>query len=500
MIYEKICKAREYPAVQTLLAFFDGEIFPVVYAVLTLLCSFLGFEIAFFALTAVIFWFVTLFGKDSKPVIAPLVLFIYAISQRHTSQPPYSSDFLYGVPFLATSCTLAAITFALFLFRLIVYPSTDSVIKGKPVMRWGLLALAAALLLNGAFYSEYTFSDFLLGAAIAFSFVFFYVYFYHTLIWRDTTALSVARVLTLACAVIMLQLAEMYLFDGVIVDGSIDKDKIILGWGMSNNVGGMLAMFLPAPFYLAYREKHGWLYYLLGLLVFLGVVLTCSRTSVLVGAIILLVILVLLAIRGKNVCAIRIIDVVLAVCAVVACVVFRDKLAELFEHYIERGFDDTGRFEIWAHGWNNFLKAPLFGVGFYTPIAPDWSYNIENWLFPDMYHNTFVQMLASCGILGAVAYSFHVCQGLYLCFRKPTSERLFFFFVIAILSGMSLADNHIVHVFPALVYSMLLAFCEKDFAQAKAAEPPRTAEEATEDNVAEEAADGAPSDGKGERA
>ena len=53
-------------------------------------------------------------------------------------------------------------------------------------------------------------------------------------------------------------------------------------------------------------------------------------------------------------------------------------------------------------------------------------------------------------------------QGLILVFKKPTAERLFFFFVIAVLSVMSMADNHLFHIFPTLVYSMLIALCEKD--------------------------------------
>ena len=79
-----------------------------------------------------------------------------------------------------------------------------------------------------------------------------------------------------------------------------------------------------------------------------------------------------------------------------------------------------------------------------------------------MYHNTYVQMLACCGIFGVAAYTFHIVQGLILVFKKPTAERLFFFFVIAVLSVMSMADNHLFHVFPALVYSALIALCEKD--------------------------------------
>ena len=469
-MYEKICKVRENPVMGKILAFFDSEWFPVVYAALTLLCSFVGFEIAFFVLTALLIWFVTLFGRDSKPLLAIIVLFIYAISQRHTPQPPYNSEYLYGTPFLATVGTIAVISLGVLVFRLIAYPSTGNVFRGKPMARWGLFALAAALILNGVFYADYTFSNLLLGVVIAFSFLFFYIYFYHTLEWKDTTAVSIARILALACGVIVLQLVELYLFDGVIVDGSIDKGKIVLGWGMSNNAGGMLAMFTPALFYLAYKEKHGWIYYLLGLVSFFGVVMTCSRTSVLVGAVAVLACIVLLAIRGRNVRAIRIADIVLAVCVIVFCIIFRAKILELFQYYIDRGFDDSGRFEIYLNGMKRFLEAPIFGVGFYTPIAPDWSYEIENWLFPDMYHNTYVQLFASCGIVGVLAYTFHLGQGLVLCFRKFTPERLFYFIVLLVLTGISMGDNHIFHVFPAIVYSMLFALCEKDYEHKKAAE------------------------------
>ncbi len=475
-MYEKICKVRENPVMQKILSFFDSEWFPVAYAALTLICSFVGFEIVFFALTAVLIWFITLFGRDSKPLLAIVVLFIYAISQRHTPQPPYNSDYLYGTPFLATVGTLAVITLGVLVFRLVAYPSTGNVFRGRPVARWGLFALAAALILNGVFYGEYTFANLLLGVVIAFSFLFFYIYFYHTLEWKDTTAVSVARILSLACGVIFLQLVEAYLFDGIIVDGSIAKYNIVLGWGMSNNAGGMLAMFTPALFYLAYKEKHGWIYYLLGLLSFFGVIMTCSRTSVLAGAVAVLACIVLLAIRGRNVRAIRIADIVLAVCVIVFCIIFRAKILELFQYYSDRGFDDSGRFEIWLNGMKRFLQAPIFGVGFYTPIAPDWSYNIENWLLPDMYHNTYVQLFASCGIVGVLAYTLHLGQGLVLCFRKFTPERLFYFIVLLVLTGMSMADNHIFHIFPALVYSMLFALCEKDYGHKKAQADSKTAE------------------------
>ena len=47
-----------------------------------------------------------------------------------------------------------------------------------------------------------------------------------------------------------------------------------------------------------------------------------------------------------------------------------------------------------------------------------------------MYHNTIIQMIASCGVVGILAYIFHVAQGVVLMFRRFSIERLFYFFVV----------------------------------------------------------------------
>lgn len=462
MLNEKMMRVGEKPVLRHILQFFDGNYYPLIYAVLVLVCSFAGFELALFAVTAAIILFTTLFSKDTKSLIVPLVLVVYSMSQRHTPQPPFSSDYLNRPYFLITTGCLLALVFAATIFRMIAYKGQGNVFKTRTKARWGLFAMGAVLVLNGVFYSGYTIANLICGIAIALSFVYFYIYFYNTMEWKKDTAQYVARILVIACAVILIQLADIFLFDGAVKDGSIDKSALVLGWGMSNNIGGMLAMFMPACFYLAYKDKFGIFYYIFGFAVFGGVVLTLSRTSVLVGAAALLACMILLSIKGRHVRFVRVFNLVCVAAAVILCIVFADKLGQIFRHYIERGMDDSGRWEIWESGVKNFLRAPIFGVGFCTPIAPDWSYHIENWIFPDMYHNTYVQMLACCGIFGVAAYTFHIVQGLILVFKKPTAERLFFFFVIAVLSVMSMADNHLFHIFPTLVYSMLIALCEKD--------------------------------------
>ncbi len=477
MIFEKIGKIRDRTFLQKITNFFDGDLYPIIYAALVLVCSFTGMEIAFFVLATVVILFTTLFCRDTKSMIVPVVLTVYAVSQMHTPQPPYDSDFLYRPSVLILFGCLFAVVLAMTIFRMIACKGTGNVFRTHTKARYGLFAMGAVLILNGLFYKEYTAANLLIGLALAFSFVYFYIYIYNTLEWTENTAVYVARVIALAGAVIIVQFLELML-----IDQPQNKNDLVLGWGMSNNIGGMLAMFMPACFYLAYKCRAGLAYYILGIAEYAVVVRTLSRTALLVGAMVLVASIVLLCIRGRNVRSIRIFNIVLAV-ALLLCIVIPNPLWELVEHYIVAGFDDSGRYDIWLNGLKNFLRAPVFGVGFYTPIAPDYSYEIENWVFPDMYHNTFIQMLAACGIVGLAAYVFHVVQGILLMFRKTTSERLFFFLVIFSLSAMSLLDNHLFHVFPVLVYSMLFAFSEKDYEKTVNSLPERQPEPLPRDRL-----------------
>ena len=92
MLEQKTAALREKKALKALTDFFDGNIFPLAYACLTLICSFVGFELIFFAVTAAVIVFTTLFCRDTKSLFVPLVLFIYGVSQRQKPQPPYNSD------------------------------------------------------------------------------------------------------------------------------------------------------------------------------------------------------------------------------------------------------------------------------------------------------------------------------------------------------------------------------------------------------------------------
>jgi O-antigen ligase len=81
-------------------------------------------------------------------------------------------------------------------------------------------------------------------------------------------------------------------------------------------------------------------------------------------------------------------------------------------------------------------------------------------VFPGRWHNTVVQLLASCGIVGLAAYLFHRVQTVRLFLQNRTVENVYIAISILALLGMSLLDCHFFNIGPAMIYSCMLAFAE----------------------------------------
>ena len=458
---QQIRAISQQPVMRKLLWFFDSIWFPLAYALLALISSLTGLEVAYFGITAIVAVFTCIFSRDSKPMLTLVFMAVYGVSWVHTPQHPYNSDFFNNRWLQIYLLVLGVLVVAAVVFRFVVFPQDRNFFK-ESKLRLGIALTTAAFLLNGVFYGGYEPVDLPFGALMALSFFAFYIFFYNTLFVDENTGMFMGRLLVIAAGVIFVQLCKIYLFDGVIEEGSVNKDILVAGWGMSNNIGGMLCMFFPACFYVAYRSRRlGPLFYVLGFVFFGGVCLTLSRTSALVGAVVLLAAAIYMSVSRSPVRTFaRVFNIAVVVAGAVVLALSWEFVRELFAVYFERGFSDSGRFELWANGIRNFLRAPLFGVGFYEPLEN--SYNIENWIFPDMYHNVFVQMLACCGVFGLVAYVVHIAQAVFAVRRDGTPESLFYICVLAAMFGMSLLDNHIFHVFPAMACSVMLMLSERE--------------------------------------
>ncbi|MBQ3214978.1 MAG: O-antigen ligase family protein [Oscillospiraceae bacterium] len=302
-----------------------------------------------------------------------------------------------------------------------------------------------------------------------------YFLFSGTVKWSETPKYYLAWVGTCAGLVVLPQLLENYVSGRVFMEGTgtMDRELIFAGWGMHNNIGGMMAFMLPFPFYLAMTRKRSWIYNILGTVLMLGVVLSCSRTSMLVAAVVYCLCAVMLLRRKEERKANLLVYGIIAGIVVLFCVIFFKKLMEIFALFFEELFIMSERDNLVGFGFKQYQQHPIFGGSFFPQgeyVPWDWSTSEAfSSFFPPRWHNTIIQMLASCGIVGLVCYLVHRYQTVKLLVINRSIEKRFILLFMISLTVCSLMDCHFFNVGPVLFYSMALAFAE-NIAQSKVIE------------------------------
>ncbi len=293
-----------------------------------------------------------------------------------------------------------------------------------------------------------------------------YYLFTGTIRWGQAPKSYLAWVGMCVGFVVLIQLMENYFSGRIFIEGTntIDREYIYAGWGMHNNIGGMMAFMLPFPFYLACTSKRSWVYNILGTVLLLGVIASCSRTSILVAFVIYGCCLFLL-LRRKDARKEN-----LTVCAVIGgivlllCVVFFRKLMDVFALFFKELFIMSERDNLVGYGMKQYLSNPIFGGSFFPQgeyVPWDWSTSDSfSSFFPPRWHNTIIQMLASCGIVGFVSYAYHRYQTVKLMLKDRSIEKIFIGLYMLSLVACSLMDCHFFNVGPVLFYSMALAYGE----------------------------------------
>ena len=148
---------------------------------------------------------------------------------------------------------------------------------------------------------------------------------------------------------------------------------------------------------------------------------------------------------------------------VVLLFIFHSQLNLMFTELRERGLNPRMREQLYPEGLRIFLDNPIFGEGFYpsSDKIQEWS-TVEQIkaVLPARWHNTVIQLLASCGLVGLLCYSVHRLQTIGMFWQKRHSDIIFIAFSVFSLLIMSLLDCHFFNIGPTLFYSIALAFAE----------------------------------------
>jgi len=438
------------------------------YALLITALIFIGYatetEVFCFLLMTVSILVACFVAHDFRFAMMPFVGTVSFVTIAHTPGAPTYSDH-YGtapiLPILIVAFGSILVGFAVFVIR--------NRKRANPFPKRGVLLslviLSVALCLNGAFNSAYTVQNLAFAASFPLTLIATFLLFSLFVDFKKGASEHFMFCMVLAGMLIVLQLAYVFACTDVIKfdeNGNIQKWSIVLGWAVHNSFAGLLTMLIPACFYFAATHRYGWIFYGLGLVELLAVVASQSRAATLVGALIALLCMIAVCFFGKNQRINRYITLGIVAIGIAGAIFLWDKVSGLFYNLLTNGFGDNGRFEIWKSGMDQFLSHPIFGAGFYdNGITAEevLSWNLQ--IYPNLYHNTLIQMLGSAGIVGLGAYLFHRFCTVRLVLTRPSLYKTMLAIGVLALVLFSLLDVLFFITYPLLYYALFLVFMER---------------------------------------
>ena len=459
MFTEAFPKFENSAFVRALRTYFHSVWNIIVIVLLTTLSALFGLEIPVYYCFALIAVLVCLFGDDMLGILPAVCCVPMSVAIKHS--PVHFPEAFFDQPTVLVQTFFCAMVMLIaFIARLISMLIRNPKQK-LPRFTVGFVILVIAYILGGAFSAYYSKYTVLFGVMESAGICLTYFYFRLAVDWKKTSKGYFAYLFAAIGLGLVIQILSMYFQKGIVVDGTVYRGSLYLGWGQYNHVGAVTAMCIPAIFYFSLTKKHSWIFTVLATVVMLGVVLTQSRGSMLFGGFIYLVCVVITLIKTKK--RERLFNLiflgVVFVAAIIVGVVFFDTLKKMFSRVFAAGAGGSGRFENeFPQAWNYFCSNPIFGAGW---GGKNWENGYAMLKF-FMAHNTVLQLLGSLGLFGFVAYIFHRVQTCIALFRHPTVEKTCIALSVAVLLLTCMMDVHMFSIGPVMLYSALIAFLEGD--------------------------------------
>jgi O-antigen ligase len=436
-----------------------GKYYPIAVAVLVTLGHITGLEVIFCIFNVLLAALALCVCNSIRPLYIVFITFSYQVTKAHSPAIPAFSDYYFTGWRLPVVIILGAVA----LFGIVYF-----IVKNRLIFKLNfrktrlllpLLALSAAFLLGGAFSETHSVKGLIFGATQVLTYLVVFMLFYLGLSEDERAEDTVDYLVYIALVVaymLMAQMLHLFIFGDAISGGGINKDNINLGWATANPLGAIFVSLIPLLFYGAVRKKNGWLYLVTATLTWVFGVLTCSRNTMLFGTLIFVACLLLSCFKGGERKK-RFIGLLSfgAVSCLVLVIFFRQELATVFKSFAQLGFDNNGRFKVWAQAWGLFCRNPLFGSGFFSIVDPDIYVAVE--AMPTMAHNTIFELLAGTGFFGICAYSYYRIDILAMAFRRPGLQKTLLTAATLTVALQSLLDGFVFFYYPVFMPLAALA-------------------------------------------
>jgi O-antigen ligase len=329
------------------------------------------------------------------------------------------------------------------------------------------LLFAAVLVANGMGSDAWSIGDLLFGLVEASVFFILFYLVYFGALEDDTDGLIDYVIFCSALTVLVLAADMVYFFavtpDLFNADGAIMKEKLELGFGISNSLGFCASVFLPVCVFGVNRARgilRKVFYFVATAISLVLVVVSLCRNALLFSGIALVLAFIICSFFGEGRRACRVIVFLGTVICGALLFVYWDDVIRITTEYINRSTLDSGRFKLWGYALDKFDVSHLLGEGFLA--IQDYEDIVDTFRFvPIMAHNTPLQMLVSCGIVGLLLYCIYRVATLWPLIKRPSFVKIMLASPVLMTICESLLDNFIFYIYMAFPYVVFLAIIHK---------------------------------------
>ena len=402
----------------------------------------IGF-LAFFFILTLIFC-----HEDPKPVLLPIISITLM----------FNDLLIQGFMFVLICVAFVIVSLIIY----VVYKiktEREHIKKGKLFWPYVLVLIANALAgIIGHFESRVFFITLFLGLLLYFLywFVLNFIKDYKDYFCKALIFLSIIVAIEVFVAYIK---AEDILL-------TFQKKWVRIGTGEINGPALFIVSGVISCFYLATQSKiktKRILYVVLALFLDLVLLITLSRISLAIGAIATIIYLIVLFKQSNNKKPILIVSGCILAVVLVVCILFFERLTNIFSFYLKNMFGANGRIELWNWYLDLFKPFPIFGIGFITR-DPSVTLGMGNGTYDQiMAHNTILHYLICTGIVGLILnIPFYIQKYKIVC-KKFNKYKLFILINIICIEIASLVDiaGH-ANLFNMIILYLFIAFAEKD--------------------------------------
>lgn len=290
---------------------------------------------------------------------------------------------------------------------------------------------------------------------LGFGMLFLYSYFFaHIDVKRDYSYIDMlTKIMVLTGAFASFMVISHYIIN---INDVIDRGGLLfMQW--RNNCSTILMITIPFAFMMANKKSYATV---LGFIFYFAILLTGSRGGMVFGSVEIVMCIVMYMLYDRRR---RLAYAIICVCILFGFLAFAPQITEFLGYTLDRLFKAVNEFLMgestevraahYARGINDFLSHPVFGTGLGYMGNRDVHASVEFALC--WYHCAPIQVCASFGIVGVVAYGYQFIKRNVLIWRKATLFNMTIFLSYISLEMMSLVNPGIFCPIPYLLYITL---------------------------------------------